>query len=142
MYYGLSEAQAYFKEKVSVFVALAPVTKIPNTQDFVLHFACDFYDLLDDTLSLLGIHALLRDNWLTSTTTALMCNHLPHFCVLIEEMFATADPAADNLDRFQVYMGHFPNGTSVRALLHYAQDIKEDRFQVWAPDFNTFLHIG
>ena len=30
MFYGLSEQEAYFKDKLSLFVALGPVTKIPN----------------------------------------------------------------------------------------------------------------
>ena len=39
-------------------------------------------------------------------------------------------------------MDHEPNGSSTKALLHYAQNIKESRFQIWAPDYHTFLDIG
>jgi len=31
MYVGLADMEDYYKDKVSVFVALAPVTQIPNT---------------------------------------------------------------------------------------------------------------
>ena len=39
-------------------------------------------------------------------------------------------------------MDHEPNGSSTKALLHYAQNMKEARFQAWAPDYHTFLDIG
>ena len=31
MFYGLAENEAYYKDKLSIFVALAPVTMLPNT---------------------------------------------------------------------------------------------------------------
>jgi hypothetical protein len=31
MFYGLAENEAYYKDKMSIFVALAPVTMLPNT---------------------------------------------------------------------------------------------------------------
>ena len=37
-------------------------------------------------------------------------------------------------------MGHEPNGASVKALLHYAQNMREDRFQEWAPDYADFFN--
>lgn len=39
-------------------------------------------------------------------------------------------------------MNHEPNGTGIKAVLHYAQNLKEDRFQVWGDDYHTFLDIG
>ena len=32
-------------------------------------------------------------------------------------------------------MGHEPNGTSVKSILHYAQNMREDRFQVFSDDY-------
>jgi len=52
----------------------------------------------------------------------------------------THDPKLDDLDRFAVYMGHEPNGTSVKALLHYAQNLREDRFQIWSDDYTDIFH--
>ncbi len=31
MFYGLAENESYYKDKMSIFVALAPVTMLPNT---------------------------------------------------------------------------------------------------------------
>lgn len=37
-------------------------------------------------------------------------------------------------------MGHEPNGTSVKSLLHYAQNMREDRFQEYADDYADFFN--
>ena len=55
-------------------------------------------------------------------------------------LFVSHNPTLDDNDRFAVYMGHEPNGSSVKAILHYAQNIKEDRFQVWADDYANLIH--
>ena len=34
-----------------------------------------------------------------------------------------------------VYMGHMPNGASIKTIEHYAQNMNEDRFQVWSDSY-------
>jgi len=128
MFSALSENSAYFEDKVPLFVALGPVTKISHTEDALFKWAGAFYDLLADTADLLGIHELLGANWFTSGVSSLFCKNIPEFCLLISELFITHQPDLDDADRFAVYMGHEPNGASVKAILHYAQNMKEDRF--------------
>jgi hypothetical protein len=33
------------------------------------------------------------------------------------------NPDLDDLDRFKVYMGHYPSGASIQSLMHYGQVI-------------------
>ena len=120
MFSALSENQSYFKDKVPLFVALGPVSKISHTQAAVLKWTSMFYTELADTADLLGIHELLGANWFTSGISALFCTNIPTFCELISELFVTHNPDLDDSTRFAVYMGHEPNGTSVKAILHYA----------------------
>ena len=82
---------------------------------------------------------MFGQNWFTSTVMSLFCGTIPKFCELIESFFASKETSLDDDDRFAVYMGHEPNGASVKALLHYAQNMKEDRFQVWADDYTDFF---
>lgn len=128
MFTALSTNQDYFKDKVPLFVALGPVSKISHTQAAVFQWAAEFYNELADTCSLLGIHSILDANWFTSTVSQLFCSNIPRFCELIELLFASHNPTLDDADRFGVYMGHEPNGASIKAILHYAQNLKEDRF--------------
>ena len=39
-------------------------------------------------------------------------------------------------------MGHFPNGVPTQSLMLYAQNMREDRFQVFAPDYDHWFNIG
>lgn len=39
-------------------------------------------------------------------------------------------------------MDHFPAGTPTQCILLYGQNIREDRFQVWADDYVTWFGIG
>ena len=90
---------------------------------------------------MLGIHELLGANWFTSGASSLFCTHIPELCELIAELFVTHNPDLDDSDRFAVYMGHEPNGSSVKSILHYAQNLKEDRFQIWSDDYTgIFTH--
>ena len=139
MFSALSENGEYFADKVPIFVALGPVTKISHTQAGIFQFSADFYTLLADTCSVLGIHELLGANWFTSGISSLFCTNIPEFCELIAELFVSHNPSLDDNDRFAVYMGHEPNGTSVKSILHYAQNLKEDRFQVYADHYTDII---
>jgi len=44
MYYALATNQEYMKTKVSVFVALGPVTKISHATSALLQFTKTFYN--------------------------------------------------------------------------------------------------
>ena len=141
MFVGLAENEkTYFADKTSIFIGLGPVAKIPNTQSGLLQFIVDFYDTVANTCDLFGIHELLGANWFTSSVTQLFCSNIPEFCELLLAFFTSNDPALDDNDRYAVYMGHEPNGSSVQALLHYAQNMREDRFQVWADDYTDIFH--
>ena len=80
MFVGLSENPEYFKDKVSLFVALGPVSKISHTKAQIFQFAVHFYNEIARTLSVLGIHELLGMNWITSGASTLVCKNFSVFC--------------------------------------------------------------
>ena len=140
MFAALAQDEESFKDKLSLFVALGPVSKIANTQAELLQFVVHFYDEISSTANLLGIHNIAGNNWITSGLMDLFCTHIAVFCELIESFFASGKTSLDDDDRFKVYMGHEPNGASVKDLLHYAQNMKEDRFQVWSDHYDDLIH--
>mmetsp|Transcript_73183 Transcript_73183/g.101511 ORF Transcript_73183/g.101511 Transcript_73183/m.101511 type:complete len:204 (+) Transcript_73183:295-906(+) len=118
-FHALSENNSYFADHVNLFVALAPITKIPNTESGTIKFAAFNYRLLYDAIDLVGYWEMLPANWATSTLSNLFCNNLLDFCILLEEFFATDDPSTDDKDRCNVYFDHFPAGTPTQSILHY-----------------------
>ena len=140
MFYALATDEDNYKDKLSLFVALGPVTKITHTESELLLFSKNFYDTMNATADLLGLHNLFAANWLTTGAMDLFCTHIDTFCKLMESFFVTNMTDLDDDARFKVYMGHEPNGASVKSMLHYAQNMKTDRFQVWSDDFADLIH--
>ena len=61
MFYGLSMMEDYFAEKVSVFVAMGPVTKIPHSLPMMDSLADKAYDLMDRASKEFGVYAMGSD---------------------------------------------------------------------------------
>ena len=116
-----------------------PVTKVSHATAAVFHLANTFYRQLEHTVRILGLHSLLERSWLTNGTLSLFCDNIPQLCTLIERFLVSADPKTDDIDRFTVLLDHQPNGTSVRGILMYAQGMKQDRFQLWAPNYDPWI---
>jgi len=78
MFVGLSELEeSFFKDKLNLFVALGPVTKIPNTTTAFVGVGTTFYDVIADAANLFGVYNVLGSNWLTDTATELFCVNVP-----------------------------------------------------------------
>ena len=60
MFSALAHDEAYYADKVNLFVALAPVTKIANTEDPLLKLTILFYDDIERTADLFRIHSVLN----------------------------------------------------------------------------------
>ena len=140
MFYALAKDEQSYADKMSLFVALAPVTKISHNKDPLINFITTFYNEVADIASVLGIHQLLSRSWITSTACKVVCEPLPEFCELLSKFFVSNETDLDDDDRFAVYMGHEPNGASVKAMLHYAQNMREDRFQEFSDDYTDFFN--
>lgn len=96
MFYGLANYESYYKNKLSIFIALAPVTMLPNTDAEIFKLSADMYDLIDDQLNLLNIHSVLNYTWYSSATTKLFCDALPPICLALEGLFVSNDPQYDD----------------------------------------------
>ena len=63
MFYALAKDEPFFKDKISIFVALAPVTKITNQKADVVANAANFYKVIDDAAELLHMYEIGGANW-------------------------------------------------------------------------------
>ena len=128
MFYGLSHNEAYFAERVSVFVALGPVTNLYNCKSSLIQFFADFRNLIADTAGLLGLYEFFPANWLTTGFMRLFCGTIPQICEFGLFLISDEDPTLNDQDRTPVFLGHFPSGTSLRSLEHYAQILSSNKF--------------
>lgn len=54
------------------------------------------------------------------------CGMIPEICKMTAGIVATKNIDADDEERFQVYMGHYPSGSSAKSMFHLVQNLKED----------------
>ena len=141
MFYALSNNKAFFRDKVSIFVALAPVTKITNQKADMVSIAADLYVAIDDAAELIHLYEIGGANWFKNTLIRKLCTTIESFCLAIQKIISTDNPDTDDLTRFAVYMGHQPNGTPSRTIMHYAQNMREDRFQEFSPNYYTWFGV-
>jgi hypothetical protein len=128
MYHALSTIESQIANKVNLFVALGPVMKITHCKSSLLKLVALNEKLLVDTCDLLGIYEFFPANWLTTGAMRAICGHLMALCELGDYLVADEDVTLDNEKRLQVYLGHFPSGTSLRSLDHYGQILNHDKF--------------
>lgn len=114
---------------MNLFVALAPVTRLDHSTSELFVYLSQVGDQMRDILYAIGVYHLL-DGW-QSTVMRAACKVLPPVCRLAEGFLITKNPLLDDPDRFNVYMGHFPAGASVQALIHYAQMINKAEYSLY-----------
>lgn len=126
MFYGLATNEQYFKDKVNLFVALAPVIRLDNAQlPNFLSFLSKFQKFLEQRLADVGIHELFGKGW--EVEFEKIVKTIPGLQNLRQyEDFS--NPKYDNMEKSKVFEGHFPHGSSVRALAHYSQIFNNKKF--------------
>ena len=141
MFSALTRINDYMASKISLFVALGPVTKIPNQSITPVTYATEHYDLVDDAAWTFGVHSIGSDSsWLSQESTKLFCKAVPGFCWNWSDGWTNLDPTTDDKDRVKVAGGHGGNQSPIKSVLHYAQNIVEDRFQEYADDYHKWFH--
>jgi len=66
---------------------------------------------MDWGLFFLGVNELFPPSWSQDTMRAL-CPEIPVLCQLGVFLISDADPFIDDEERTEVYLGHYPAGTS------------------------------
>lgn len=119
--------------KINTFIGLAPVTFVFNQKSRLLHALAELHG--DELTQRIGVHDFFfRDNdWLR--------HHLPQLCDACSVCCAKVDQAifgkstSLNNSRLDVYNGHFPDGTSTQEIVHFAQLVRKNSFEMF--DFGT-----
>ena len=114
-------------------MALAPLTKLEHTKSKLLLHLDDYYDWIVWYLNKKDTYEVFGYWW--NVLFKIVCGTHLNFCTWTEGYFVTQHPDFDDADRFQVYMGHMPGGTSLKSVLHYVQSIKAGEFQLY--DYGT-----
>jgi pimeloyl-ACP methyl ester carboxylesterase len=117
----------YFSQRINCFLAFGPVTNLKNIGTGLLKVLAK--TRLDDILSRFStFDEFLPTKKASENLKNFVCGKLGLLCEGILSMLADANPKDDDLSRFLVFVSHFPSGTSLRTVHHFADNIRYDRF--------------
>jgi hypothetical protein len=121
MFIGASMLPDYFKDRINLFVALAPPTRIGHVKSTLLRLmAWDVDRIMHILIDDFGMYNFIAPNWIAEEITAEFCAHYREICGAFLQLFADLDVSVDNTDRIRTYMTHFPSGASYKCSVHYA----------------------
>jgi hypothetical protein len=78
MFYAISKNQDYWEERLNIFVALAPVTRIDHCKSKVMKFVSNFMEIIFSIFNFFGIYHILGDKF--NMITKFACGIDPEFC--------------------------------------------------------------
>jgi len=107
MFANLPINQEYYKERISVFIALGPIARLSSTKSPAFNALSFFYVQVDNVLRASKIHELMGRDWALSNMDKTFCKFIPNLCDdLIRLMTYTINPKYDSIDRFRVLASH------------------------------------
>ena len=118
MFYGLATNEDYFKDALNLFVALAPAVRMDrsNTAN-LLNVLAKFDWFLEAKLGEIGIHELFGKGWEIEFEKIIKL--IPGLSNL-RQYEDLSNKEIDDPLKAKVFEGHFPHGSSIRAIVHYS----------------------
>lgn len=118
----------YYAEKVNLFVALAPIARTTNIDNPGLQKYANKWRVMQFAAERVGAYNLVGANWYMEEAELVFCGLFEYVCQGLLTGFADADPAVDNMDRFERFMADYPAGNTYQNLVLFAQSTMNDNF--------------
>ena len=99
MFYGLSTNEAFFAERVSVFIALGPVMQLTNCKSSLINFFAKFRSRIANTAGVLGFFDFFPAGYLTTGAMRIICGTIPQLCNFGLYLVTDEDPKVNDPDR-------------------------------------------
>lgn len=107
---GSSMLPGYFKAKVNMFVALAPIVRLDHTSNGGFIFASKINGLISWLVQEIGLYDLIDLPWGVKYLIMNFCEVSPHLCLYFEEGYFDYERKTENFDRLPVHYMHQPAG--------------------------------
>jgi len=120
----------YFKAKVNLFVALAPIVRLDHSTNKAMVYAANsgVYKVLGSIVKMTHMFSLIDMDPTAAFISSSFCKALPHVCSLLNDGFFDKNDEIDNSSRWSDKVAHSPAGSGWRNLVHYAQIIANKSF--------------
>lgn len=129
MAFAMLSTKPEYNRKIRLFAAAAPVATLTTAKTAVRALA-PFSDIFSELLQFIGTAELLPSHSPLIGLFAPFCDdQLSFICSNIVFLVCGFNPSELNTSRMDVYTHHTPAGQSAWTLTHYAQIIKNGKFQ-------------
>ncbi|XP_053609621.1 lipase 3-like [Plodia interpunctella] len=142
-YFVMTSEFPEYNNKISVMIALSPVSYLSHTQNPILPLLSRPIAVEDALLSAIGLYEFFPRNPLTSALTTIACGTevtATIFCNNLAFLFVGADYGQINARILPAFYGHYPAGCGTLQLIHFAQLINTGRF--CQMDHGTFENLA
>lgn len=126
MFHALATNQDYWKERINVFIACAPVV-MPNKKFWLFGFGSKIERLVDGFTNGTKLWELFGNSW--SKVSRRLRTWVPGFTGIEGSSFTAVE--YNDKEAARVLLGHYPHGASARQIVHYGQIIKHKQFQYY-----------
>jgi len=133
IFLGMSLLPEYYKNSLTGVIGLGPATSMANMGSTFLSLVAR--SKLDVLMQYLGVNEFLPSSASVSNLIVWLCDVLQVVCDGILEMLADSNAEDDDPEKFPVFLGHFPSGTSSKDLTHFAQNTRSKLFAQY--DYGT-----
>lgn len=131
MFAQLSRSSA-FAARIRHFFAMGPVATLGHLQSKPIKIMSAFQNLIEDFVWLFGVKEFLPNDMIFDWLARGLCSWDSRiFCSDFLFVISGYDPSQLNSTRLPVYISHTPAGTSVQNMIHFAQMVKSNKFQMY-----------
>jgi pimeloyl-ACP methyl ester carboxylesterase len=117
----------YFKKRLNAFLAFGPVSSLGNLGSTFLKTIAK--TKLDEILTSLNIfNEFLPNTQSVETLQKYICTSIGAFCKGLLGIISDANPKDDDMQRFLIFLSKFPSGSSLKAVHHFADSVRNKRF--------------
>ena len=126
MFAALTMNNDYYKQRLNGFIAFGPVTSLAGIKSGFLEIL--FKANLDKVIKFLGFHEVFGNSDFIDKFEKIVCGKFGLLCSGLLDLISEVNTDADDMDRFLVFVSHFPSGTSIKTLSHFADSYRNKRF--------------
>jgi predicted esterase len=129
LFAGLTLLPEFYENTLNGFIALGPVTSLKNMSSDFLNNMLKLP--LIDFFSYFGYHELFRNSQFLENFQKKVCGKFGAFCSGILQSISDFSIDDDDMDRFLVYISHYPSGASINCFAHLLQNKQYQPFSTF-----------
>lgn len=116
------------QDKIKVFFATGPVTRVSKANDFV-HLLASYRRTFRFICKVFDIHEVLGSASQATAFARRFCPYIPNLCSAFLFILNGFDDKRLNTTRVPLYLSNIPSGTSVKNMDHYFQMVLTKEFK-------------